>query len=86
MIIIITHHMKKRIKDRGFSESLVKEIVLNTTQVYYDTLNKSYAAFATKRYRGKHRKIGVFFHYEGQNVKIRTAHLESDKEVNNRIN
>jgi len=85
MKVIITKHALKRLVAREMTKEMVEEIVNDPEEEYYDNIEKSLVAIKTVPYGGKSKKIGIFFHYEGLDVKIHTAHPESKEEIKKRI-
>jgi len=85
MKVIITKHALKRLAAREITKEMVEEIANNPEEEYYDNIEESLVAIKTMFYGGKNKKIGIFFHYEGLDVKIHTAHPESREEIKKRI-
>jgi len=85
MEVLITKHALQRLAARKITKEIVEEIANNPEEEYYDNIEKSLVAIKTMPYGGKNKKIGIFFHYEGLNVKIHTVHPESKEEIKKRI-
>jgi len=85
MKVIITKHALQRLTARKITKEMVEEIANNPEEEYYDNIEQSLVAIKTMPYGGKRKKISIFFHYDGLNVKIHTAHPESNKEIEKRI-
>jgi len=85
MRVVITKHALQRLAARKITKKIVEEIANNPEEEYYDNIEQSFVAIKTIPYGGKNKKISIFFHYGGLNVKIHTVHAESNKEIKNRI-
>lgn len=85
MKIIITKHALQRLKIRKITKKMVKEIIDDPEEEYYDNIQQSCIAIKSMLYGGKIKKISVYFHYEDLNVKIHTVHPERKQEINNRL-
>lgn len=81
MKLIYTDHLKARLKERGISPSLVKEIFDRTEENYWDKLRKHHIVIASVIYKSKRRK--VLAAYDKRSLSRAIAHdmIEESAEV-----
>ena len=85
MAIIYTEHLKDRLKERCFPEDYPRKICKDPEVTYFDSATESCVAIKTLSYGGKLRKIAIFYINEGLDVKIKTIHVEDEKEIRKRV-
>lgn len=85
MKIILSKHLKVRIKERFFPSDYPEKIFKNPDKVYKDTVTGSFIAIKSLVYARKLRKISIAYILDGEDVKILTIHPEKGNEIKNRI-
>lgn len=83
--IVLTDHLKMRLKVREIPGSYPEAIYGNPEQKYYDTLERTFIFTKKLKYNNKIRNMMIACEDKADKVKIITIHPISDEGIINRI-
>lgn len=85
MEIILTDHLKLRLKVRKIPREYPELIYNNAEQRYYDVLEKTVIAIKKLKYNNKIRNMMIAYDEKNNKVEIITIHPISEEKIVNRI-
>ena len=85
MQIIYTKHLKSRAKQRKIPIKLVKEVLENAEEFYFDNLRSHSIVIAKINYKGKLRKMLVSYDKIRLQFEVITIHPISEKDINQKV-
>lgn len=85
MEIILTDHLKLRLKVRKIPREYPELIYNNAEQRYYDVLEKTVIAIKKLKYNNKIRNMMIAYEEKNNKVEIITIHPISEEKIVNRI-
>lgn len=85
MSLILTDHLKSRLKLRNIPEKMVKSIFEKSQKFYWDNLRNHHIAVGQAQYKGKIRKMLVAYDKIGDTIEFVTIHPITDKEIDQRM-
>ena len=85
MKLVYTEHLKTRLRQRGISLRLVKEIFTKNEEHYFDNLRRHYIVVSLLRYKDKMRKVLAAYDIIGEKAEVITIHPIEDEEIKIRL-
>lgn len=85
MSIILSDHLKLRIKIRRISRLLPKKIIEQYEDLYFDKETSHWTAVKKEKYAGKIRPMVAVFDRINSDVKIITVYPSDEREISARI-
>lgn len=83
--IIVTTHLKTRLKQRGISTKIIKEIFDQSLENYWDNLRNHHIVIGRVNYQEKYRKVLAAYD-KIENIKeVITIHPITDEQIKNRL-
>lgn len=83
--IVLTSHLKTRLKQRGISTKIVKEILDQSLEIYWDNLRNHSIVIGIANYQGKRRKVLAAYDKIGNIKEVITIHPITDKQIRSRL-
>ncbi|MBI2018864.1 hypothetical protein HYS96_04135 [Candidatus Daviesbacteria bacterium] len=85
MKLILTDHLKERLKLRDISEKIVEKIFEKSEEFYWDNLRNRHIVVSRVTYKGKLRKMLAAYDKIGDRTEIVSTHPITDGEIKNRL-
>lgn len=85
MKLTYTQHLKTRLKERGLTVKIVKEIFDNAQEYYWDTLRNHKIVVGTINYQEKRRKVLAAYDIIEKRVEVITMHPITDNQIKQRV-
>ena len=85
MKLILTDHLKSRLKLRNIAGKTVENIFRKKEEYYWDNLRQHHVTIAKITYKGKLRKMLAAYDTIGDETEVITAHPITDAEIKQRL-
>lgn len=85
MKLVLTDHLKDRLKSRSISTKIVDEIFEKSEKFYWDNLRNRHVVVSKVAYKGKLRKMLAAYDKIGDKIEVVTTHPITDAEIKNRL-
>lgn len=85
MKLILTDHLKSRLKLRGINDKAVDNIFKKAEEFYWDNLRNHHVIVSKITYKGKLRKVLAAYDIIKGRTEVVTTHPITDNEIKNRL-
>lgn len=86
MKLILTDHLKSRLKLRNISEKTIESVFKNIQELYWDSLRKHHVVISQVTYEGKLRKmLAAYDKITVDEFEVITIHPIKDAEIKQRL-
>lgn len=85
MKLILTDHLKSRLKLRNIHEKTVENVFKKAQEFYWDNLRQHHVVISKVTYKGKLRKMLAAYDTIGDETEVITAHPIEDAEIKQRL-
>lgn len=86
MKLILTDHIKIRLRQREIPRKVVKEIISQNLENYWDNLRNHHIVIGKLNYHGVDRKILVAYDTIDKEIEAVTIHPVTDNQIKQRLN